>query len=144
MAYVLPAGSSATANTLATGTTSSGAAVALNFLVTIGGSTFSTAMSDVTGVSDTTIQRLPARFDKGTLQLTMFLDDTATATNQWTVLRTRQTNKTHTRISVGLPGSSIDDMYNYDGYISEVSTPEVGTTDEALRYTVTLQLSDKY
>jgi hypothetical protein len=144
MAYVLPAGSSATANTLATGTTSSGAAVALNFLVTIGGSTFSTAMSDVTGVSDTTIQRLPARFDKGTLQLTMFLDDTATATNQWTVLRTRQTNKVHTRISVGLPGSSIDDMYNYDGYISEVSTPEVGTTDEALRYTVTLQLSDKY
>jgi len=142
MALVLPAGSTATVATLTSG--SPGAATAISNLISVGGTTYTKNTADVTGLSDTKIQRLPARIDEGTVQLTIFLDDTATASNQYTALKTRLTNGTHTRIVLNLPGSGIDDMYTYDGYITEVGSPEIGASDDALRYTVTLQLSDKY
>lgn len=142
MALVLPAGSTATVATLTSG--SPGATTAISNLISVGGTTYTKNTADVTGLSDTTIQRLPARIDVGTVQLTIFLDDTATASNQYTALKLRLTNGTHTRIALNLPGSGIDDMYTYDGYITEVGSPEIGASDDALRYTVTLQLSDKY
>jgi hypothetical protein len=142
MALVLPAGSTAAVATLTSG--SPGASTAISYLISIGGTTYSKATADVTGLSDTTIQRLPSRVDLGTVQLTIFLDDTVTASNQYTSLKARLTNGTHTRITIGLPGANIDDLYVYDGYITEVSSPEIGASDDALRYTVTLQLSDKY
>lgn len=142
MALVLPAGSTATVCTLTAG--SPGATTAISNLISVGGSTQSKAVTDVTGLSDTSIQRLPARGDSGTVQLTIFLDDTATATNQYTALKTRLTAGTHTRIQINLPGSGIDDLYVYDGYFTEVSSPEIGASDDALRYTVTMQRSDKY
>ena len=37
-----------------------------------------------------------------------------------------------------------NDTWTLDGYITEVSMPEVSASDEALRYTVTLQYSNKY
>lgn len=142
MALVLPAGSTASVATLTAG--SPGAATAISNLISIGGLTLTKNMADVTGLSDTKIQRLPSRVDEGTVQLTIFLDDTATASNQYTSLKGRLTGGTHTRITINLPGSGIDDMYIYDGYVTEVGNPEIAAGDEALRYTVTLQISDKY
>lgn len=142
MSLVLPAGSTATVATLSSG--SPGSATAISHLISIGGATYTKALADVTGLSDTTIQRLPARGDTGTVQLTIFLDDTATANNQYTALKARWSGGTHTRVAVGLPGSSIDDMFAYDGYVTEVTSPEIAAGDEGLRYTVTIQLSDKY
>jgi len=142
MALVLPAGSTASVATLTSG--SPGAATAISNLISIGGLTLTKNMADVTGLSDTKIQRLPARVDEGTVQLTIFLDDTTTASNQYTSLKNRLTGGTHTRITINLPGATIDDMYIYDGYVTEVGNPEIAAGDEALRYTVTLQISDKY
>ena len=142
MALVLPAGSSATFATLTAG--SPGATTLITNLISVGGLAISRTMADVTGLSDSGIQRLPARVDFGTIQLTMFLDDTVTASNQYTVFKGRMTAGTHTRISINLPGANIDDLEPYDGYITEVSMPEVSASDEALRYTVTLQYSNKY
>lgn len=142
MALVLPAGSTVTYATLTSGVP--GGTTTISNVVSVGGGAYTKNTADVTGLADTTIQRLPARGDSGTVQLTIFLDDTATATNQYTVLKGRMTSGTHTRISVNLPGATIDDLQPYDGYITEVTTPEIASSDDALRYTVTLQLSDKY
>jgi hypothetical protein len=142
MALVIPAGSSASIKTLTAGT--AGSPTDLTNLKTVGGSTVSRTMADVTALGDTTLQRIPSRNDKGTLQLTFFLTDTATATNQITNFKTRLTDGTHSRINVNLTGSTIDDMFQYDGYVTEVGEPEIGASDDALTYTVTLQRSDKY
>jgi hypothetical protein len=142
MALVIPAGSSASIKTLTAGT--AGSPTDLTNLKTVGGSTVSRTMADVTALGDTTLQRIPSRNDKGTLQLTFFLTDTATATNQITNFKTRLTDGTHSRINVNLTGSTIDDMFQYDGYVTEVGEPEIGASDDALTYTVTMQRSDKY
>jgi hypothetical protein len=142
MALVVPAGSTATIKVLTAG--SAGTASDLTNLKSVGGSTVTRSMADVTALADTTLQRIPSRNDRGTLQLTFFLTDTATATNQITDLKTKLTSGTHCRINVNLPGSTIDDMFQYDGYITEVGEPEIGASDDALTYTVTWQRSDKY
>lgn len=142
MALVIPAGSSASIKTLTAGT--AGSPTDLTNLKTVGGSTVSRSMADVTALGDTTLQRIPSRNDKGTLQLTFFLTDTATATNQITDFKTRLTSGTHSRVNVNLTGSTIDDMFQYDGYVTEVGEPEIGASDDALTYTVTMQRSDKY
>jgi len=50
-----------------------------------------------------------------------------------------------TAITVNLStGSTIDDLFQYDGYVTEVGEPEIAASDDALQYTVTLQRSDKY
>lgn len=136
MAYVLPAGSSATIDNVPTSTPT-----ALVGLLSIGGNTATMAMADVTALADSTLARLPSRLDPGTVQLTFLLDDTATATNQLTALKTRQTSKTKSVIAVGLPGTTIDTLLTWTGYISEVTTPEVATGDEPLKYTVTMTVS---
>jgi hypothetical protein len=141
MAYVVGPSATAAFSTITNSTT--GTTAALSGLISIAANSRSIAFADVTALSDTTLQRIPVRADPGTVQLTIFLDDTATASNLWTVLNTRRTSKVHTRITVDLPGSSIDGLLTYDGYISEISTPEVSASDEALRFTVSLQLSDK-
>ena len=143
MAIQFPAGAVASINTLTSGTP--GTATVLTNVKSIGGSAVTRAMADVTALGDTALQRLPSRNDKGTLQITFYLDDTATATNQITALKTRLTSGTHTRITVNLSsGSTIDDLFQYDGYVSEVGEPEIAASDDALQYTVTLQRSDKY
>lgn len=141
MAYVVGPSATAAFCTLTNSTT--GTTAALSGLISIAANARSIAFADVTALSDTTLQRIPVRADPGTVQLTIFLDDTATASNLWTVLNTRRTGKVHTRITVDLPGANIDGLLTYDGYISEISTPEVAASDEALRFTVSLQLSDK-
>jgi hypothetical protein len=141
MAYVVGPSATAAFSTLTNSTT--GTTAALSGLISIAANARSIAFADVTALSDTTLQRIPVRADPGTVQLTIFLDDTVTASNLWTVLNTRRTSKVHTRITVDLPGANIDGLLTYDGYISEISTPEVAASDEALRFTVSLQLSDK-
>lgn len=141
MPNVLGPGSTAVYATLSNST--AGTTAALSGLVSIAGNARSTTFADVTGLSDTTMQRVPVRHDPGTVQFTLFLDDTATASNLITLLNTRRTNKVHTRVTVDLGGTNIDSLAVYDGYISEIGYPDVASTDEALKYTVTFQLSDK-
>jgi len=135
------AGSSASYCTI-TGTTT-GTTATISGLISIGANSRQTTFADVTALSDTTMQRIPVRNDPGTVQLTIFLDDTTTASNLFTTLNTRRTSKVHTRVTVNLPGNNTDDLLIYDGYIQEISTPEVAANDDALRFTITMQLSDK-
>lgn len=135
---ILPAGTTATIADLPSGSPTS-----LANLKTIGGNDATMAFADVTALADSELKRLPSRIDPGTVQFTFFLDDTATATNQLTTLRGKQTAKTKVRIAVDLPGAidATTKIIQYDGYISTVGSPEVGSTDDALQYTVTLQVS---
>ena len=141
MPNVLGPGTTAAYATLTSGT--AGTTAALSGLISIAANARSTTFADVTALSDTKMQRVPVRNDPGTVQFTLYLDDTATATNLLSVLDTRRLNKVHTRVTVDLGGANIDTIAVYDGYISEIGYPDIGATDEALRFTVTMQLSDK-
>jgi hypothetical protein len=141
MPNVLGPGTTAAYATLSSST--AGTTAALNGLISIAANARSTTFADVTALSDTKMQRVPVRNDPGTVQFTLYLDDTATATNLLSLLDARRIAKVHTRVTVDLGGANIDTIAVYDGYISEIGYPDIGSTDEALRYTVTLQLSDK-
>jgi hypothetical protein len=141
MPNVLGPGTTAAYATLTSGT--AGTTAALSGLISIAANARSTTFADVTALSDTKMQRVPVRNDPGTVQFTLYLDDTATVSNLLTLLDARRTGRVHTRVTVDLGGSNIDTIAVYDGYISEIGYPDIGATDEALRYTVTLQLSDK-
>ena len=141
MAVVLPLGTTVTL-TPATGT-----AITLNAL-SVTGSTRSVAMADVTALSDYILKKLPSRVDPGTVQFEVYLDDTATATNSLKTLRDWQATVTGSSIgynsvtlSINFPGSTIDALVSYQGYIMEVTEPSVSVGDEALRFSVTIQVT---
>ena len=141
MAVVLPLGTTVTL-TPATGT-----AITLNAL-SVTGSTRSVAMADVTALSDYILKKLPSRVDPGTVQFEVYLDDTATATNSLKTLRDWQATVTGSSIgynsvtlSINFPGSTIDALVTYQGYIMEVTEPSVSVGDEALRFSVTIQVT---
>jgi len=141
MAVVLPLGTTVTL-TPATGT-----AITLNAL-SVTGTTRSVAMADVTALSDYILKKLPSRVDPGTVQFEVYLDDTATATNHLKTLRDWQATVTGSSIgynsvtlSINFPGSTIDALVSYQGYISEVTEPSVSVGDEALRFSVTIQVT---
>ena len=138
MAVILPAGSSATIKE-----EPSGSATALSNLKMVGGNDGTMSFADITALADTTLKKFPSRLDPGTVQLTFFLDDTAPATNQITDLKSKRDAKTKVTIAVNLPGTFDDTtkIITYTGYIATVSNPEVGAADDALQYTVTLQVS---
>jgi hypothetical protein len=135
MAYVLPAGSSATFTY-----TGTGSPLTLN-AVSIGGATKSTAMAETTLLSATTLTRVPSRLDPGTVTFECLLDDTATASNALTYLKACQTGKTSIAVAVAFPGTTIDDLLAYAGYISEVTDPTIALGDDILRFNVTLQVT---
>ena len=141
MAVVLPLGTTVTL-TPATGT-----AITLNAL-SVTGTTRSVAMADVTALSDYILKKLPSRVDPGTVQFEVYLDDTATATNSLKTLRDWQATVTGSSIgynsvtlSINFPGSTIDALVTYQGYIMEVTEPSVAVGDEALRFSVTIQVT---
>ncbi len=141
MAVVLPLGTTATL-TPATGT-----AITLN-AISVTGATRSVAMADITALADYTLKRLPSRVDPGTVSFELYLDDTATATNPLKTIRDWQATVTGSSISynsvtlsLNFPGSTIDSLISYQGYISEVTDPTVGAGDDALRFTVTMQVT---
>jgi hypothetical protein len=141
MAVVLPLGTTVTL-TPATGT-----AITLNAL-SVTGTTRSVAMADVTALSDYILKKLPSRVDPGTVQFEVFLEDTATATNTLKTLRDWQATVTGSSIgynsvtlSINFPGSTIDALVSYQGYIMEVTEPSVAVGDEALRFSVTIQVT---
>ena len=141
MAVVLPLGTTVTL-TPATGT-----AITLNAL-SVTGSTRSVAMADVTALSDYILKKLPSRVDPGTVQFEVYLDDTATASNSLKTLRDWQATVTGSSIgynsvtlSINFPGSTIDALVSYQGYIMEVTEPSVSVGDEALRFSVTIQVT---
>ena len=141
MAVVLPLGTTVTL-TPATGT-----AITLNAL-SVTGTTRSVAMADVTALSDYILKKLPSRVDPGTVQFEVYLDDTATATNSLKTLRDWQATVTGSSIgynsvtlSINFPGSTIDLLVSYQGYIMEVTEPSVAVGDEALRFSVTIQVT---
>lgn len=110
-------------------------------VTSITGATQSQAMAEITALSDSVLKRIPARIDPGTVSFECYLDDTATATNHLTIIKARQTNKTQTVLNVDLPGSTIDNLCDYTGYIMEVTDPQIALGDDVLRFTVTMQVS---
>ena len=141
MAVVLPLGTTVTL-TPATGT-----AITLNAL-SVTGTTRSVAMADVTALSDYILKKLPSRVDPGTVQFEVYLDDTATATKSLKTLRDWQATVTGSSIgynsvtlSINFPGSTIDLLVSYQGFIMEVTEPSVSVGDEALRFSVTIQVT---
>lgn len=135
MPYVLPAGTTA-ALTDVGGANS----ITLN-VVSITGATQSMAMAEITALSDTVLKRLPSRLDPGQVQFECLLDDTATATNHLTVIKARQTSKTLSVLNLDFPGSTIDAIMDYTGYIMEVTDPQIALGDEILRFSVTMQIT---
>lgn len=141
MAVVLPLGTTVTL------TPATGSAITLNAL-SVTGTTRSVAMADVTALSDYILKKLPSRVDPGTVQFEVYLDDTATATNSLKTLRDWQATVTGSSIgynsvtlSINFPGSTIDALVSYQGYIMEVTEPSVAVGDEALRFSVTIQVT---
>jgi hypothetical protein len=105
-------------------------------------------MAEITALSDYTLKRLPSRVDPGTVSFELYLEDTATATNPLKTLRDWQATVTGSSIgynsvtlSLNFPGSTIDALISYQGYISEITEPTVTAGDEALRFTVTMQVT---
>ncbi len=135
MAYVLPAGSTMTATY-----TGTGSPLTLN-VTSITGATKSMAMAETTLLSGTSLTRIPSRLDPGTVQFECYLDDTATASNHLTYLKTCQTGKTSVVLAVGLAGTTVDDLLAWTGYISEVTDPQIALGDDVLRFSVTLQVT---
>jgi hypothetical protein len=135
MAYVLPAGSTMTATY-----TGTGSPITLN-VVSITGATKSMAMAETTLLSGTSLTRIPSRVDPGTVQFECYLDDTATASNYLTYLKTCQTDKKSVALAVGLAGTTVDDLLAWTGYISEVTDPQIALGDDVLRFSVTLQVT---
>jgi hypothetical protein len=142
MAVVLPLGTTATL-TPATGT-----AITLN-AISITGATRSVAMADITALSDYTLKRLPSRVDPGTVSFELYLDDTATASNHLKTIKDWQATISagpvigynSVTLALNFPGTNIDGLISYQGYISEVTDPTVGAGDDALRFTVTMQVT---
>ena len=135
MAYVFPAGSSATlANTDST------ASITLS-VTSIGGVSRSIAMADVTTLTDTTLVKLPARIDPGQVTVECYLDDTVTATNHLTIIRARVTNKTLSLLSVNLPGTNIDTLCVYTGYVMSTTDPTVALGDDVLKFSFNMQIT---
>ena len=135
MAYVFPAGSSATlANTDTT------ASITLS-VTSIGGVSRSIAMADISALTDTTLVKLPARIDPGQVTVECYLDDTATATNHLTIIRARCTNKTLSLLSVDLPGANIDTLCVYTGYVMSTTDPTVALGDDVLKFSFNMQIT---
>jgi hypothetical protein len=135
MPYVLPAGVSATL-------TDVGGANSITLNVTsITGATQSMAMAEITLLSESTLKRIPSRLDPGTVQFECYLDDTATVSNHLTTIKTRQTAKTATVLNLDFPGTTIDAIMDYTGYIMEVTDPQIALGDDVLRFSVTMQVT---
>ena len=132
---------------LATGTTATigprggSSPATISYLKSIGGNTQTTATADVSGLADTTLVKAPARLDPGAIQLTLFLDSTTSASNQFTTFKGYQTGKTAVTVTITLPGSIVDTFEQFSGYITEMTTPELAAGDDALTYTMTLTQS---
>lgn len=143
MPKVLAAGAAASiaSITLVSGIETTGASSSLTNLVSIGSNSSTVATSDQTGLADTTLVKYPARIDPGNVQFEFFLDDTATASNQLTALRTRLTAKTKSVVTVDFTGSAIDTLFSFTGFITDVTTPTIAAGDDTLKYTVTLTIS---
>ena len=132
----------------AVGTTASyapvagGTSVNMTGLTSIGGNAKQRAVADVTLLSDTTMKRRPVRTDPGTVQFTFQLQDTVTATNEWTVLNTLLGAGTLITVTVNMPGAfDATALYSWSGFISELTTPELGANDTMVTYTVTLTVT---
>lgn len=132
----------------AVGTTASyvpvagGTAVNMTGLTAIGGNTKSRTTADVTLLSDTTLKRRPVRTDPGTVQFTFQLQDTATATNEWTALNTLLGAGTLITVTVNMPGAfDATALLSWSGFISELTTPELASADNMVTYTATLTVT---
>lgn len=138
MAVLLPVGTTATLKD-----EPSGSPAALTNLRGVGGNEGTMSFADVTALADSTLKRLPARLDPGTVQITFYLDDTAVATNQLAALKAKRDAKQKVTVAVNLPGSFDDasTLISYTGYIATVSNPEIMAGDDALTYTITIQIS---
>lgn len=136
MAFVIGAGTTATIDDAG-----GSSPTALSNLISIGGNSATRGKIDVTVLSDTTMASLPGRTDPGELVLTFLLDDTATATNQLTALKTRWSGGDKSVVAVNFPGSTIDTLLTWTGYITNVTTPEISGEDSSLKYSVTFMVS---
>lgn len=135
MAYVLPYGTTATL-------TDSGGANSLTLaLVSITGASLEKGMVPTQGLSKTKTY-IPGSLEKGEASFTCYVEDTATATNAVTKIRTRATAETLTVLNIDLPGSSIDDLFDVTGYIKTVTDPVWNHEDKCLEFTTVIKVTD--
>lgn len=132
----------------AAGTTASyapvagGASVTMTGLTSIGGNTKTRTTAETTLLSDTTLKRRPVRTDPGTVQFTFQLNDTATATNEWSALNTLLGAGTLITVTVNMPGAfDSTALYSWSGFLSDLTTPELSANDTMLTYTATLTVT---
>jgi hypothetical protein len=143
MAQVLSKGTTATL------TPSSGTAITLD-AYSIQGASRVVAMANYKPVSAYVHKKIPGSLEPGTVTVELYLDDTATATNHYTIIKDWQAKlvtgvMTYTSVTLAInpPGSNIDTMFNnYQGYISDVGDPQWTGADEPLRFTVTIALTE--
>jgi hypothetical protein len=142
MAVVLSKGTTATL------TPSSGTALTLD-AYSIQGTTKAVTMATYKPVSAFITKKIPGSIELGSVTVELFLDDTAAATNHYTQIKDWQAKlvssvMTYTSVTLAInpPGSNIDTMFSYQGYISEVGDPQWTGADEPLRFTVTIALTE--
>lgn len=121
---------------------SGGAPVTMTGLTSIGGNTKARTTAETTLLSDTTLKRRPVRTDPGTVQFTFQLNDTATATNEWSALNTLLGAGTLITVTVNMPGAfDATALYSWSGFLSDLTTPELSANDTMLTYTATLTVT---
>jgi len=135
MAFVFPAGTSAVLTDVGGGNSMT------LFPTSMGGVSRSIAMADVTALSDTVLVKLPSRIDPGQVTVECYLTDTATVTNEVTVIRARLSSKTATVLNINLPGANIDDLIDYTGYVMSIADPTVALGDDVLKFSFTMQIT---
>jgi hypothetical protein len=122
--------------------TSTGTAVALDGLISIGANPKTRTDTDITELSGLILRKRPVRTDPGTVSLTFNMKDTAPSTNQFTVLSALVDAGTLIDVIVNLPGT-FDNTTQLipvlTGYLKDITTPEIATGDDKLTYSVTLQ-----
>ena len=75
-------------------------------------------------------------------QFTFQLNDTATATNEWSALNTLLGAGTLITVTVNMPGAfDSTALYSWSGFLSDLTTPELAANDTMLTYTATLTVT---
>jgi hypothetical protein len=126
-----------------------GVPVEFKAIKSVGASTKTRSIADVTTLKDDTVRKMPAKRDLGSLQLTFNLLDEAAATNERVLLGKAWQDGEYLQIVLDLPGDfddvppsgHNDNTMSFDGFISSISTPEVAVSDEPLTYTVEFTLT---
>lgn len=133
MALIFPAGT-----TVTLADAPAGSPTTIAGIKSVSENTSEMKMGDVTALADGVIKELPSnRVDPGEVEITVFLDDTAVATNFKTIVATKRNAGTKVILNINLPGTHDDTnrlVGPYSGYITQLGEPAIETGDDALTW----------